>query len=154
MGALLTPCYGAVAVARDCPDKKILTIEVDGGPLNALVTGMTLELSGNYQFLHTLNELVYFYAFGDRVGSLTLTGLGFTAACPGTSKGAILSMYNYYQSNRAAKSGNEALKIVIEDENNSVTLWGFLTGMRIDVSDTQMGTIGYWTLRFEVLPDQ
>jgi hypothetical protein len=154
MGALLSPCYGAVAVARDCPDKKILTVQFDGSPLNALVTGLTLEMSGNYQFLHTLNELVYFYAFGDRVGTLAVTGLGFTAACDGASKGSILSLYDYYQSNRAAKSGNEAIKIVIEDENTSITLWGFLTGMRIDVSDGQMGTIGYWTLRFEVIPDQ
>jgi hypothetical protein len=46
------------------------------------------------------------------------------------------------------------MPIVIEggEPSASVALWGFLTGMRMDVADSQMGTVGYWTLRFEVLP--
>lgn len=157
MPVVFTPCSGAVEIARpNCPQHEVLTIEVDGAPVDAIVTGMTLEMSGNYQFLHSLNELVYFYAFGDRVGTLALTGLGFVHSCGSTggggARGGILKLYDYYMSKRAAASENKAMPIVLTSQESTVRLWGFLTGLRIDVNDSQMGVIGYWTLRFDVLP--
>jgi len=152
--AVFTPCSGAVEIQRDCPANQVLKILVNDDILAGIITGMTLEMSGNYQFLHTVNDFVYFYAFGDRVGTLTLTGLGFMTACAGSAKGGILQLYDYYMSNRSIKRGGKAMPIVIEggEPSASVALWGFLTGMRMDVADSQMGTVGYWTLRFEVLP--
>jgi hypothetical protein len=151
---VFTPCSGAVEIARpNCPATQVLTIDIDG-PVTAIVTGMTLEMSGNYQFLHTLNDLVYFYSFGDRVGTLTLTGLGFMAACPGSAKGSVMKMYDYYMEKRASKSDGIALNIVLTADSKSIKLWGFLTGMRLDISDSQMGTVGYWSMRFEVLPQK
>ena len=33
------------------------------------------------------------------------------------------------------------------------TFRGFLTGMRMDIKSTDaIGTVGYWTFRFEVIP--
>ena len=161
---MLTPCVGAVGIVRTaggCGGIKILSVSVDGEQLNAIVTGVTLEMSGNYQFLHTLNDLVYFYSFGDRVGSLIVTGIGFTnyALCGGTNglvdRGPILKVYDYYQQKKAVKSGGKAMSVVLESgDGQTVKLWGFLTGMRIDVTDSQMGAIGYWTMRFEVLPQK
>lgn len=149
------PCNGAAEIKRDCDANSFLQIDADGLSEQAIITGMTLELSGNYQFLHTLNDLIYFYAFGDRVGTLNLTGLGFVAPCANATKGAILTIYDeYYIRKRAAKSGGEAMQIVLKDSASQITLWGFLTGMRIDVTDSQMGTVGYWTLRFEVIPEE
>lgn len=152
--AVFTPCSGAVEIKRDCPSNQALSIFIGSGRVDGIITGMTLEMSGNYQFLHTVNDFVYFYAFGDRVGTLTLTGLGFMTACPGSSKGGILKLYDYYMSNRAIKRGGKALRVVISggQPSASIKLWGFLTGMRMDIADSQMGTVGYWTLRFEVLP--
>lgn len=155
MALIFTPCSGAVEIARpDCPSTQVLTITVDGVPLSLIVTGMTLEMSGNYQFLHTLNDFVYFYAFGDRVGSLSLTGLGFIQPCQASSKGTILQAYDYYLRKRSATSGNKALNLVLTGAGSALKLWGFLTGMRIDVTDSQMGVVGYWTMRFEVLPQK
>jgi hypothetical protein len=154
MGVVFTPCSGAVEIARpNCPSTQVLTIDIDG-PVQAIVTGMTLEMSGNYQFLHTLNDLVYFYSFGDRVGTLTLTGLGFIQSCANSSKGSVMKMYDYYMEKRASKSGGEALNIVLTGDSKSIKLWGFLTGMRLDINDSQLGVVGYWSLRFEVLPQQ
>jgi hypothetical protein len=148
------PCNGAAEIKRNCEDGGILEIDADGLSSEVLVTGLTLELSGNYQFLHTLNELIYFYAFGDRVGTLNITGIGFVVPCANATKGSIFNVYDYYKRNRAAKSGGEAMKIVLSAKGQQIALWGFLTGMRIDVSDSQMGTVGYWTLRFEVIPEE
>lgn len=151
---VFTPCSGAVEIARpNCPTTQVLTIDIDG-PVTAIVTGMTLEMSGNYQFLHTLNDLVYFYSFGDRVGTLTLTGLGFIQTCANSTKGSVMKMYDYYMEKRASKSDGVALNIVLTGDSKSIKLWGFLTGMRLDISDSQMGTVGYWSMRFEVLPQK
>lgn len=149
--SVFKPCMGAAEIKRDCEDSSFLQIDAAGLSQQAIVSGLTLEMSGNYQFLHTLNELVYFYAFGDRVGTLNITGIGFIVPCSG-SKGSLMKVYNYYVKNRAAKSGNKAMSIVLTAKGEQIQLWGFLTGMRIDVTDSQMGTVGYWSLRFEVLP--
>ena len=153
MAVVFTPCNGAVEIARpNCTQLDVLTIDIDG-PVTAIVTGMTLEMSGNYQFLHTLNDFVYFYSFGDRVGTLNLTGIGFIRTCANSSKGSVIKMYDYYMEKRAAKQ-QEALNIVLTGDSQSIKLWGFLTGMRLDITDSQMGAIGYWSLRFEVLPQK
>jgi len=159
MSTVFKPCNGAAEIQRVCDaDAVLTTIQIDAAGLSsqAVITGMTLEMSGNYQFLHTLNQFIYFYAFGDRVGTLNLTGIGFIAPCAGNAggqKGAILKIYDYYKTNRAAKSGGEAMSLVIENATGAkIQLWGFLTGMRMDITDSQMGTVGYWTLRFEVVP--
>ena len=151
---IFKPCSGAAEIQRDCEENGVLQIDAAGLSEQALITGMTLELSGNYQFLHTLNDLIYFYAFGDRVGTLNLTGIGFVVPCSNVKKGSVLKIYDYYKKNRAAKSGGEAISIVLTSRDGKIQLWGFLTGMRIDVTDSQMGTVGYWTLRFEVIPEE
>jgi len=121
---VFSPCSGAVEIARpSCDSTSVLTTDIDG-PINAIVTGMTLEMSGNYQFLHTLNDLVYFYSFGDRVGSLTLTGISFIKNCRAGAgagvllpKKSIMDLYQYYLDNRAVKSDGLAKSIVLTGDS-------------------------------------
>jgi hypothetical protein len=157
MPLALSPYYGAVVVPSVTAEA-IMTLQIDNSTIDAIVTGMTLEMSGNYQFLHTLNDLVYFYSFGDRVGSLVVTGVGFIGKCGDGIDLGILKVYEYYTQNRATQGNGKALKIVITVPNNgagqTAKFFGFLTGMRMDVADSQMGFLGYWTLRFEVLPQK
>lgn len=154
MAIAFTPCAGAVAIVREgCDEADHMIITIDGG-FDSIITSFSLELSGNYQFLHTLNDFIYVYSFGERIGVLNLNGVGFTKPC-GSDKGAIMEVYNpYYKDNRISQSANP-LKIVIEDSKTKGTFMGFLTGMRIDVtSDTAVGPLGYWSLRFELLPEE
>ena len=155
---VFTPCTGAVAVSRlQCSQSDFLNLKIDGTNFsgNYVLTGVTLEMSGNYQFLHTVNDFVYFYAFGDRVGLLTANGVGFIKTCPGTSQNAqILSVYEYYMNNRTAARGKKSLLITLSTSQKSVTLYGFLTGVKLDVNDSNFGPIGYWSMRFEVLPQK
>ena len=162
----LTPCAGAVSlVTRSCRDanqpQKLFSITVSGAaPLTWPVTAMSLELTGNYQFLHTVNNFVYFYSFGDRVGQLVVGGVGFIGlgTCPGSgaaSKGGILGLYDYYMSNRAVKRKGRAFPIALDDATGTASLIGFLTGVQFSVSgDGPMGPIGNWSLRFDVLPQE
>lgn len=156
-----TPCQGAVLIKRDkCDASKLFVITIDNNKITAIVTGMTLEMSGNYQVLHTLANLVYFYSFGDRVGALNLSGIGFPVPCAGNEAAqySMFKMYDYYKTNRASVR-KTPLDITLTTGGaaggaESIALKGFLTGMRLDVADSQMGTIGYWSMRFEVLPQK
>lgn len=155
--AIFTPCYGAVGVVRNCGDK-ILKITVGGSTVDGIVTGMSLELSGNYQFLHTVNDFIYFYAFGDRIGTLSISGIAFINACENSTNGVVpkslIDLYDWYQEKRAVKNSAEPLDVQIVDSKKTASFSGFLTGMRADISDNGMGFIGNWSLRFDVLPKE
>ena len=155
MTLIFTPCSGAVVIERPtCSSTDVFAIKIDNKEINAVITGMSLEMSGNYQFLHTVNDFIYFYAFGDRVGQLSISGLGFVKPCGDGSRGPILSLYDYYMTNRASKRGGKAFPITLADSSGPRTLHGFLTGVRLDVNDGTIGTVGYWTLRFDVIPQR
>jgi hypothetical protein len=152
MAIAFTPCAGAVAISRDGCDPADHMIITLGSEFNSIITSLSLELSGNYQFLHTLNDFIYVYSFGDRIGVLNVSGVGFTNPCG--EKGAIMESYEYYKTERIAKS-ERAITITLEDSKAKGTFLGFLTGMRVDVtSDTAVGPLGYWSMRFELLPEE
>lgn len=155
---VFTPCTGGVEIFRPhCSQSDFLLINIDGLNFTGtyIVNGVTLELSGNYQFLHTVNDFVYFYAFGDRVGLLTVNGIGFIKTCDGTTgKTHIFDIYDYYFKHRTSVRGGESMDITLASQGRSISLHGFLTGMKLDVNESDMGPIGYWTLRFEVLPQK
>lgn len=156
MPLVFTPCSGVVEVKQDwCGTDAYFTLKVDGQTLKGIATGVEIEMSGNYQFLHTVNNFIYFYAFGDRVGTINVTGIGFVKNCEGKSaKSELLQLYDYYIQKRAAANGKKSATLTISGtEGGTKTFRGFLTGMRMDIKATEtMGTVGYWTFRFEVVP--
>lgn len=157
MAIVFTPCAGVVGIVREgCEDTDnfFLSIDGDGGPLvdSAIVTAFSLEHSGNYQFLHTLNDFIYAYSFGDRIGTLNVSGVGFTNPCDGV-KGSLLKAYEWYKANRISKA-QKALSIEIKDSASSAVFLGFLTGVRLDATtNDDIGAIGYWSMRFEIIPE-
>lgn len=155
---IFTPKKSSVVVTRP-RESALVSINLDnkqiGTDIKLIVTGLTLELSGNYQVLHTIGDFIYFYAFGDRIGTLNLTGVGLLQPCA-NDNGAeynLVTAYEHYQKEKAGKKDGKAINIVLKSESKEIKLWGFLTGLRVDVADTQAGGVGYWALRFEVVQD-
>jgi hypothetical protein len=119
------------------------------------ITGYTLDLSTNHQFLHTLNEFIYAFAFGDRVGELTLTGVAFTAPTCAVGVGDIsndVKQENVYEFYLAQKFSKSLTPTKITIGGSSIQLIGFLTGVRMSVPDPQL-PIMQWALRFNVIVD-
>jgi len=165
MSIVFTPCAGVVEVKRSwCDNDSFFTLNVDGQELKGISTGVEIEMAGNYQFLHTVNNFIYFYAFGDRIGTISVTGIGFVKTCKTADrwqtmfdvapKTELLQLYDYYIKKRAAANGKKSATLTISSaEGGTKTFRGFLTGMRLDIKATEStGTVGYWTLRFEVVP--
>jgi hypothetical protein len=80
--SIFTPCEGAIVKVNLCPQGGgggggTFNVTVNGAQLGFPTSGFILEMQGNYQFLHALDQFIYYYNFGDRVGELTVSGFGF-----------------------------------------------------------------------------
>lgn len=126
----------------------VFTFKFDKKALSLPVTGFVLELSGNYQFLHTVSDFIYFYAFGDRVGELTVSGMGFLGTCSGNSA-KVCGIYDYYMTNRIA-ARDTAMSVSMD---SCGAFFAFLTGMRMEVPKPEL-PIAQWVLRFHVIPNK
>lgn len=148
MASVFTPCNGGVhKVELKCNDGgRPFMIQFDNTSLGLPATGFALELQGNYQFLHTVNDFIYLYVFGDRVGELVVTGMGFVGGCPSTSDSNICKILDYYRRNRIAKHKQPIVVSLGECGN----LLAFLTGMRMEISKPET-SVAQWVLRFAVL---
>jgi hypothetical protein len=160
MSQVFTPCAGGV-VARPIPAGESscagwAAIQINDSALNTVLvnvplTGFSLELSTNHQFLHSLNDLIYVFAFGDRVGELTLTGVSFVGECEAAQKGKALKILNYYLQKRLSKTLKPAF-IKLNGEDASTQMLGFLTGVRTEMMNPELPIV-QWILRYSVVLD-
>jgi hypothetical protein len=147
---------GVLRVNAGCAAGTIATIAVDPFPLQLPITGYSLDMGTNHQFLHSLDNFIYLYAFGDRIGELTLSGLAFTGSCVQNNGGGDISnamsqcaILSYYNDSRVSNS-NGTKASLISIGNCSKILRGFLTGMRLDVPDPSAPVV-QWALRYHVI---
>lgn len=75
----------------------------------SLITDVSVQEQGNYQFLHTLGNHIYLYIFGDRIGQLSISGLSFWSRSVGSGCDTnpmdlgIVRVINWYRLNRLVK---------------------------------------------------
>jgi hypothetical protein len=162
MASIFTPCeLGVLRINNDCAKPKRAVIGVDDFLIELPITGFTLDLGTNHQFLHTLDEFIYVYAFGDRVGELTLSGVAFFNDVRDESGCADLSeklgpnqLLQHYLAKRigrgSGKGGPGSTLILIDAATKTDVLTGFLTGMRMDVPDPRLPIV-QWVLRYNVI---
>lgn len=147
---------GVLRVNTGCPTTTLAAISVDTFTLQLPITGYSLDMGTNHQFLHSLDNFIYLYAFGDRVGELTLSGMAFTGSCVQNNGGGDISaamgqcsILSYYKDNRVSNSaGTKVSKISLGSCSN--ILYGFLTGMRLDMPNPS-APIVQWALRYHVV---
>lgn len=147
---------GVLRVNTGCPITTVATIAVDTFSLQLPITGYSLDMGTNHQFLHSLDNFIYLYAFGDRIGELTLSGMSFTGSCVQNNGGGDISaamgqcsILSYYKDNRVSNSeGTKVSKISLGNCSN--ILCGFLTGMRLDMPNPS-APIVQWALRYHVV---
>ena len=162
MPAIFSPCVGAVTKVPSCgTEQKVFSIEFDdvtttpgwfwstpAVKLTAPITGFALEQNGNYQFLHTVNDFIYVYSFGDRVGELVVSGIGFAATCASANNAKLCNVYDFYRKNKLSVNGR--LLVTLGDCPNS-TFYAFLTGCRLEMQDAAT-MLGQWSLRLSIIP--
>lgn len=149
--SIFQPCEGGVyRVADSCGSSdQPKTVSIEGlGPIP--VTGFMLELHTNHQFLHSLDEFIYVFPFGDRIGELSITGVTFLGNCGNYSNLSPCSVYEYYMRKRLSKpAGYSPTQITVGGCSNPPLL-GFLTGMRIETIRPELPIV-QWVLRYNVI---
>lgn len=102
----------------------------------SIITSIGVGQQGNYQFLHTLGKYIFVYVFGDRIGSLTLSGMSFPGDCDTSSTtpmSGIERVMDYYRVNRLARRG-AILRVTL---GLRTTFAAMLIGINSSVSDPQ-----------------
>ena len=155
--SIFTPCEGAVVKIDLCPGGGgggTFNVTVDGEKIGFPISGFVLEMQGNYQFLHSLDQFIYYYNFGDRIGEMTVSGFGFMErTCePGgllNRSGNVCGILDFYDKNKQSKR-RQAITV---GTDKCGTFNAFLTGMRLEISSGAGGMpIGQWSFRFHVIP--
>lgn len=116
----------------------------------AIVTRVTVAQQVNLQFLHTMGAMVYVYVFGDRMGTVSLSGLSFfLCECPnGMSRVDVnADVYQWYKQNRASRR-----KAPVRVSVGSQVIEGFVTGFTEDVVDPSLSLV-QWGVNMSALPD-
>lgn len=129
-----------------------LTPAMDFQRQRSIITRITVSQQVNLQFLHTIGALVYVYVFGDRMGSINLSGLSFAADCPGQTQlggvhGAEL-LYAWYRQNKAS-SRQAACRVMV----GRVPFDGFVTDFTADVVEPATLLV-QWGMALRVLPER
>jgi len=162
MAVIFSPCFGAVVKVAGCNTEPFFSLNMeglnDGIALTAPLTGFALEMNGNYQFLHTVNDFIYVYSFGNRMGELTMSGIGFVRTCTdraftstpdlNTYAARLGRVFDFYRAQKLSSNGR--LSVSIGGDKNA-TFYAFLTGMRIEMQDAAT-MVGQWSMRFSVVP--
>lgn len=151
MPTIFSQARGRVAVL-DEPNVggQIALVDVpDWSGTSAIITRCTVSQAGNFQFLHTLGQFIYVYVFGDRMGSLGLSGLAFHQNCDGGGQGAqgINQVLEFYKTNRIAKR-QTPLRITL---GGGPTLEAFLVGGTSDVVEPY-DKIWQFDFQFALIP--
>lgn len=120
--------------------------DITFGQQRSIVTRVMLSHQVNLQFLHTLGQQIFIYVFGDRMGTINLSGLAFPCVCDGDEMGAE-QMLLWYKSNRASVRSNP-LRVVVGRQ----VIEGFVTSFTEDVVDPSLNLV-QWGVSMSTLPE-
>ncbi len=119
----------------------------------SIVTGIRVQTSSGVQYLHTLSDLVFVYVFGERMGSVTLSGVSFASQCERfgdqffSSNHGLEYAMAYYLFNCVSSLGQPVTMVL----GLSTPLVGFLDGATFELSDPAQ-VVGSWSLNFTAIP--
>lgn len=121
--------------------------------LGGIITSFTATGETNTQFMHTLRDVIYLTVFGDKIGSLSISGYLFlntplTCGSAGSGGGsAPLSDFYSFFYNKYVGVRKEPLRIAVGRE----MLKGFLLSFQVQVADPQF-MLGQFTMQMALLP--
>lgn len=149
---------GRVVVMQDAATSaNIAVASLDPGPTieqqRSLITSVTVAQQANFQFLHTIGADIYVYTFGDRVGSLTITGVSFLRTCDDAEDAEHGSsrMLSWYEEHRLSRRPDPLMLQI----GGRAPLVCFLTGINMEMAVTASGpapNLAQFALTLAVVP--
>jgi len=128
-------------------------VDVDGGAISfqqrkCLITRVAISAETNHQFAHMLGGDIYIYVFGDRIASMTVSGMALASDCDnsGDLEHGIEKVMHWYAANKLS-SRQDPVTLMI----GQTALIGFLGGFQADVFDHRLSLMQY-NLQFFLPP--
>ena len=113
---------------------------------HCIITGISANTQGNYQFLMTLRNYTYVYVFGERMGDFTVSGVSLNGLCGSLADGMTWAI-EYYN------------RVCISSTGQPITLsmggygtYAFLVGGSFDYSDPA-NRLGRFSYSFKTVTD-
>lgn len=122
-------------------------ISIDGfAPRAIIIQQVGVSQKCKFQINTALSNAIYIYSFGDDIGAIQISGMGFTKSCTGNRDGG-KELFEYYARNRIARH-RAPVRITFAGTAFSGLLHGMTIGANVEA------TILYrWELSFLSLPD-
>lgn len=116
--------------------------------LRAIVQSVGVAEQAAVQITHSLRDMVYVYAFGDRMGEMRIGGLALLTDCKDPNLSGFAKVYKYWRANRPGKR-KTAIKISL---GTDFGVSGILTGMDMTSADPKL-PVANFNLTFRHFPD-
>lgn len=145
-------------VSRVASDRPVVPLRINfeqGGNNSFIVTQASINQSGNYQFLHTLQDMLYIYVFGDRVSEIQVSGVTFAGMCggsrsmTGSSRSGTSEILDFYKRNKVSA---RAQPVLVRFGDQQHVFQSFLTGCQVEVARPEV-MLGQFFLRFHAAPE-
>jgi hypothetical protein len=130
----------------------IQILDSNGGKFSVLsrviITAIGYNQMCNVQFLQTLDNAIYVYSFGDRIGEIQVQGLAFAGRACRNGQAGVVDILQYYRNNRLSKSG---LPVTVAIGTEIIK--GYLIGCRVLTQNPETATYA-WVLEIAAIPEQ
>jgi hypothetical protein len=150
MAMIFTHAVGMVS--RITSDRPVVPLRINfeqGENRNFIITQAGINQSGNFQFLHTLQDMLYIYVFGDRVSEIQVSGIAFAGICGASGdRSGIAEILDFYRFN---KISSRPTPVLLRFGDQQHVFQSFLTGCQVEVSRPEIN-LGQFFLRFHAAP--
>lgn len=148
MATFFSTAPGSVIRVDDGRQAIPFRINLPGFPSGAaIVTAAAMQHQGNVQFLHTVEDFIYVYVFGDRIGTLSVEGAVFMNQCSGQQSGMDAVLGFYGQNRVAAKASPVRVGFGMVPFNS------FLIGGNFRAAENgDAGAVGQFVFNFNAFP--
>lgn len=99
-----------------------------------IITGVDYSQTTNHQFQSSLGTDIYLYIFGDKIGSVVVTGYAFIGDCDGNDNG-ITDILNFYDSNKISNTKSDDVPLIKMRIGSADFLYCYLIDCRIVMTD-------------------
>ena len=164
MPSIFTATQGTVMAIDATPNggagASLFKLLVDGGELgvdeiSGIVTAFSVTGDSNVQFMHTLRDMIFISVFGDKIGSMSISGLLFLnspAVCgpagggTGTAAGGVRPFLSKFYELYVVKNVNPVKKGL-----GDATVTAFITSFQVQMTDPQF-SLAQFTMQLAALP--
>jgi len=112
---------------------------------NVIITSVGTSQGSNFQFMQTLQDNVYVYVFGDKLGELRVSGLVFAGKCSGGADSGFSKLLSYYTDNKVSNKTKPGVPMQLTIGKTKFS--AFLVNAQTSI-DRPVEGLGQFTLSF------